>query len=381
MVFRGLTLLGLIVFSFGPVRAQGTGDPVKLLFDPYTSLRAHYAVIGQESEFQDNASRIGFSVGVGKDEGVRFLAHVELSIRLIENTFTVNADSRTTSGFIILNQSRDGQVFAPRLGFVGVSLGSYGVITIGKQWSTYYDITGWTDQFNVFGGTTSNTYVANTDGSIGTGRADQALVYRLKAGDLRFGLQLLSNNTTNNLFLDGYGGSVRYMVFPRTAIGLSYQRSLLADDVIDGTIGLEDHPEYISFGFRYTGERLYLSAVMARQTNGDLTIGRLNQLEAPSVVYDDAGLELAANYKWDNWKVLAGINREWSQVEGLPIDQDFHAESYILGLEYRPYRMAYFYSEFRFDQSVNSFGIKADNVFTLGLRVDLDHHAEKSFTF
>lgn len=372
----------LLLFCFaGNLLAQETSGSLNIDFNPYTSLRTHYAILDKESELQDNASRIGMSINVGKGSGIRFIGQIELSLRLIESTTILNADSRTTSGFIIFNSSQEGQVFGARLGYLGVDLGDYGTITIGKQWSTYYDVSGFTDRFNVFGGTTANTYAGGTDGSIGTGRSDQSFIYRFKPGKWHFGMQLLFTNTNNDVFVDGYGGVVRYSLTPEFSLGGAYQYAILANNLIQGTLGLEGDPEYFCFGATYEDDRLLLSAVYARQSNGDLTVGLVNENEFPSVVYNDSGLELAVGYRLKKWKFLGGVNMEWAETDDLPIHPDYHTENYLMGMEYHPNKLAYFYAEARLDQGFDSRGNKLPNVFTFGLRIDLSHEGKKIIRF
>jgi len=65
-----------------------------------------------------------------------------------------------------------------------------GELTFGKQWSVYYDVAGWTDAFNVYGGTALSVYPAGTDGgAVGSGRADNAVIWRNARGRFSYGLQ------------------------------------------------------------------------------------------------------------------------------------------------------------------------------------------------
>ncbi len=99
-----------------------------------------------------------------------------------------------------------------RLGFIGVDFGAFGRIAFGKQNSTNYDITDYTtDRLNVFGGQSTATYVAGTDGGqSGTGRADQIILYNLKFAKIfDFGAQgQLHSDATSQAF-NGFGFSGR----------------------------------------------------------------------------------------------------------------------------------------------------------------------------
>ncbi len=101
-------------------------------------------------------------------------------MNLVQSETTLNAGATTASGFGVVQQTTQ-PVFGARLGFFGVDSGKFGRLTFGKQNSTHYDIASYTtDRFNVFGGQSTATYVAGTDGGqSGTGRADQTILYHL----------------------------------------------------------------------------------------------------------------------------------------------------------------------------------------------------------
>ena len=184
-------------------------DSAKIRISPYGSFRGHIAVLNDQAEIQENASRIGFELSVQKGQ-IRYFTGVELAINLFRSAQLLNADANTNSGFIRLDESQNLQVFSTRLGYLGADFGKYGILKIGKQWGVYYDITGYTDRFNVFGGQGSATYVASSDGGeTGTGRANQALTYRNKIGPLHLGGQLQMRSIENGYLFDGFGLSAQ----------------------------------------------------------------------------------------------------------------------------------------------------------------------------
>ncbi|MDD7804596.1 MAG: porin [Endozoicomonas sp. (ex Botrylloides leachii)] len=73
-----------------------------------------------------------------------------------------------------------GDTFSNRLGYLGIKNDKWGALSFGKQWSVYYDIAGWTDQYAIGGGQAMGVYNGFTDdgGFSGTGRADAAIDYR-----------------------------------------------------------------------------------------------------------------------------------------------------------------------------------------------------------
>ena len=113
-----------------------------------------------------------------------------------------------------------------------------------------------------------------------------------------------------------------------------------------------------------------MGAVYANHTNGDLT-RTLVEEDLLAVVFDAKGFELFGKFMGPKYSILAGFNGYFPDVEGLPISGDFKRQFYMIGGEYKPSRFAYLYAEFRFGKGINSFGIDAPDVFTLGIRLDL----------
>ena len=140
------------------------------MFNPYGSLRNIVSISGSGAQVQDNASRAGINFSTFGP--IKVFATGEWGVNLVRSETTFNAGATTAEGFGVINQDTR-PVFAARLGFLGVDFGRFGRLAFGKQNSTHYDITGYTtDRFNVFGGQSTATYVAGTDGGqSGTGRA------------------------------------------------------------------------------------------------------------------------------------------------------------------------------------------------------------------
>lgn len=349
---------------------ESTPDSVSLAITPYGSFRGHLAVVQDEIEIQENASRIGFEISV-RGQGFRYFAGAELAINLFRSPKSLNPDGNTNSGFLRLDQAQNVQVFATRLGFLGVDMGKYGTFTIGKQWGLYYDVSGYTDMFNVFGGQGSATYVANGDGGeTGTGRASQAVVYRNTFGKLHLGGQFQMKSFNNGYFIDGFALSAQYEILNNLRIGTTYNKAYFSDSFLSNTLGLNGQPEYFVLGAAYNTEVWDFGLVYATHTNGDLAEAMVEQ-ELVSAVYDASGMEFMAKFKQRTYTLLAGYNGYFPDVDNLPIDPDFERQFYIVGAEYKPTQYAYFYAEYRFSNSTSSLGLDASNVFTLGLRLNV----------
>ena len=376
--------LGFLTF-FIPILVVAQNDEgelentnaVKIQIAPYGSLRGHIAVLNDQAEIQDNASRIGFELSVYKGK-IRYFTGVELGINLFRSVQFLNADANTNSGFIRLDESQNLQVFSTRLGYLGADFGRYGIVTLGKQWGVYYDITGYTDNFNVFGGQGSATYVGNSDGGeTGTGRANQALTYRNTIGPVTIGGQLQMRSIENGYLFDGFGVSAQVEVLEGLKAGAVYNKAYFDDFLIDNILGAGGQPEYLAFGLSYTSEYLDLGGVYAQHVNGDLTRSVVEE-ELVATIFDASGFELFGKFKRPKYSILAGFNGYFPDVENLPLDQDFERQFYMIGAEYKPSRFAYLYAEYRYGTGINSFGVEAPDVFTFGIRVDLQQSWAKT---
>ena len=149
------------------------------MFNPYGSLRNIVSISDTGAQVQDDATRMG--INFTTFGSIKVFGTGEWGVNLVRSETTFNAGATTAQGFGVITQDTQ-PVFTARLGFLGVDFGPFGRLSFGKQNSTHYDITSYTtDRFNVFGGQSTTTYVAGTDGGqSGTGRADQTILYHLK---------------------------------------------------------------------------------------------------------------------------------------------------------------------------------------------------------
>jgi predicted porin len=392
-----ILLFFILLLSIPDGRAQVEEKPldsVEFTIRPYGSFRGHFAFYDQEVEFQENASRIGLYMRVTKRE-ITFFTGIELGMNLFKSNSQFNTDGNTAGGFIIAETDQVNQVFSSRLGYLGVDFGKWGILSFGKQWSVYYDITSYTDLFNVFGGQATATYTARTDGgALGTGRADQSVIYRNVFGHLAIGLQAQARTARNNEWLDGFGVSAQYELLEGLKIGAAYNKSFISDLLINenGILGLTDNPTYYTGGISYRSKNLDLAVVLAKQTNGDLTEGLIIVPDAgevfPTVVFDAKGIEFYGKYRWKEFAFLGGYNYYDPDTKDITgpydrklISDKFALKNFMVGAEYKPFHIAYFYAEARFAEGYNSFGIKNEDVFTLGLRIQIDHNFNRTIRF
>ncbi|MBP6185983.1 MAG: porin [Chitinophagales bacterium] len=366
-------------------------DSLQLSFKPYGSFRGHFAFYNDEIEMQENGSRVGFEFGI-QSKNIRYFAGSELQLNMFKSDASFNASTNTSGGFLIAEKQQERQVFATRLGYIGADLHKWGSVSLGKQWGVYYDITSYTDKFNVFGGQASATYVAGTDGgAVGTGRADQSLLYRNKLGPVSFGAQIQARTGSNGHFLDGFGFSAQVDILEGLKAGAAFNQAYLVDTLVDSgqILGLTDQPGYFTVGASYTSKRFDVGAVYAIQTNGDVTKGYANVpgqgIVTPSVVYDASGIELYGKLKFEKINLLGGYNYYNPDTEDIslptgeiPISSSYVRKYIVLGLEYKPLETVYFYTELRISSGKTVLGTDELDVLTVGAVIDVERMITKT---
>ena len=124
-------------------------DEPSASFEPYARFQAHVAGIGDEAEVQDNPSWVGIRFATGNP--VKFLAHGEWSINLIESDTLLSPGGATGGDFLGIERE-EVPVPGNRLGYVGVNFGAGGELRLGRQHAVYYDIANYTtDRLTAFG--------------------------------------------------------------------------------------------------------------------------------------------------------------------------------------------------------------------------------------
>lgn len=327
----------------------------------YGSVRAHLGLYSSRVEMQDNASRIG--IGLRRNFKNRFSlrAKMEFSVNLIDNEVSFNASANTSNS---LESFFTGVTspFGSRLGYVGIHHPLYGTLTFGKQWSTYYDISSFTDQFIVFGGEASGTYNTGTDGgNEGTGRADKAILYRNKIKDMQFAVQtqLLGSRFT-------YGASGYYTFKNELTMGAAFNVAFLDET----TKELIYNPKNVAKSF-IAGAKLdkddYYGAATLSFTESETVFYNDTTL----VMFDSRGLEFYFHYDFkERIRVNVGFNNLVPVNDPDLISENYKLEYYVLGIAYLFNYKSYVYLEGKFDNSVDAVSRRATNVLTVGFRYD-----------
>jgi predicted porin len=326
----------------------------------YGSLRAHVAIYDEQLEVQNNSSRIGFYINRRIVNGISSFAKLELGTNLVLNNTTFNADAATFPDESFYNETQP--AFSTRLGYVGLQ-SKYGSLAIGKQWGVYYDVTAWTDLFWVFGGKASGTYNTDTDGGTeGTGRAENALIYRYEAERFSIGLQAQFNGEKQN-----YAASAVVNITNQITVGTAFNTYAPSQEILDLLDGSKTHANSFVVGFRYKTEKLNLAA------NYDFNQSE-SQFPGDTVVAFPAnGVELYANYLIiPKLSTQVGLNYLMPTSTPANIDPDFNLFTVMIGAAYYFIPDFFAYTEYKIDLGTATGGNKPPNVFVIGFRYNFE---------
>ena len=357
------TLLLIILFSANHLIAQETVVLDSINF--YGGLRAHVAIYDEQVEVQNNSSRIGFYLNRRIVNGVAGFGKLELGTNLVQNNNTFNSDAATFPDESFYNETQP--AFTTRLGYIGLQ-SKYGSIAIGKQWGVYYDVTAWTDLFWIYGGKASGTYNTNTDGGTeGTGRAENAVIYRYSAERFSLGLQAQFIGEKQN-----YAASAVANVTDQISVGAAFNTYAPTQDILDLVGGSKTHANSFVVGFRYKTDKLNLAA------NYDFNQSE-SQFPGDTVVAFPAnGVELYANYfLLPKLSVVGGFNYLKPTSTPEIIDPDFNLLLIMIGAAYYFVPDFLAYTEYKIDLGTDTGGNKPANVFAIGFRYNFDFGKSK----
>ena len=334
-------------------------------FRLYGSLRGQMAFYLRTVELQGNASRIGFRLTRDfLNAGLRVFGQVELGLRIMDDLAGFNVSGNPEGFGRLESVSGRSPVFA-RLGFVGFDFGRYGLLTAGKQWSTYYDVAGYTDQLWVFGGRASGTYVRGSDGGgAGTGRASKAVTYRNRIGGLTLGgqMQLEANRLTG---LGSIGGSAQYAFPFGLTVGAAVNVGDVPDVISESILGAKEHESTVVFGAAVDRPRWYAAVTYSVQVSHDA-----RNVDTLTVAFDATGLEFIGYYDVARrFRISGGFNALTPEVIS-PLHPDFRIRYGVIGGAFYFNSQTLIYAEWRFERSVNELGVGEPNALVVGVRLD-----------
>ncbi|GDY25925.1 outer membrane protein [Agarivorans sp. Toyoura001] len=228
-------------------------------------------------------------------------------------------------------------LFSNRLGNIYFNNDGFGELRVGKQWSAYYDIAVWTDQFWKFGGDASGTYDGRNGGDeSGMGRADEAIVYRKSFGG--FGIAAQYQFEKDDSARDyGYQISGKYDFDFGLSFGAAYAANGY-DNTKTGYVGAADQDKAKSWlaGAVYEDDMFYVAGSYGEYENLSRKF---------STLADKAnGVELIGFYKIDGglYHVYAGYNGLEDKTSGSQGELSYAAAGVgwkpgqvLLALEYK----------------------------------------------
>lgn len=339
----------------------------------YGSVRIRYRDTDSGSFWGDGGSRFGLSGRWQFKPETWLIGRGEAGFNLLDT-----ADLLFNRGDRPPGTKFGDEVFM-RLLYLGIETPDYNV-TAGKNWSTYYRVSSFTDRFQGTGASASGTYNAGTDGGYtGTGRADNVLQTRgvfvnlmptsiLKP--LNLNLQLQHGRPipgTDGLnYQTTFGISSVLDTDYGAAVGLAYNHANIdsADLPALNTIGIDGDATAAIIGARWYGDAWYVGTVVSRLKNHETT--------GKNIYFDGTGWEVYAQYNlYKRWWAVGGWNR-LEPDSGETQAGDFNIDYSVIGVRYsfQGFRQMIF-ANARLENSLTQDGFELGNVYTIGVRWDL----------
>jgi predicted porin len=292
--------------------------PVDRPFRFYGSMRLRLLLRdGDAVALNTETSRIGFNANGRISKAVGVYGRIELATTLGDRN--ILSDSGSDPGG---ENITDKVTFGRRLLFIGLETPK-GNVSVGKQWSAYYDIGVFTDQLPYLGARGTGVYNAGTDGGAsGTGRANESLQYRGAIQPFKYTVQIQARNETSNDrgLIDTYGFSLS-MRRSDVDFGIAFQKVL--DGVAEPQEGEpKDGDQAAIIGVRYDKDAWYAALT--------LTSFRRHEIDDLGAFYSGIGAAFYADrdlgQRW-NVSLDIGYLRPESRYAG-----EFLVRQFILGM-------------------------------------------------
>jgi predicted porin len=336
----------------------------------YGSARLRYAETDQQGDWDDGGSRVGLNGELQFRPKFWLLGRAEIGFNILDTVDNVLGAS---------DRLRDDGSASARLLYGGVQTPST-TLTLGKNWSSYYQVSGITDRFEVFGSDASGTFNALTDGGAsGTGRADNVLQGRFSIDSLPESWQLKPFKLNVQLqrgksipLVDGaeYSHSLGISALLESknekVIGIAYNQAFIDNEDLPAlkAQGINGDARALVIGTRQFSDKYYVGTTLSRLENHETT--------DDGDYFDGWGWEFFGSYNFANrWWMVGG----WNLLEpdqNKPLAGDYRLRYGVLGVRFTfdEFRKMIF-SEIRLDNSRNADGTRPGNVYTIGVRWDL----------
>jgi hypothetical protein len=339
----------------------------------YGSLRIRYRDTDAGSFWGDGGSRFGVSGRWQFKPEIWLIGRGEAGFNLLDTAdLLFNRGDRPPG-------SKLGDEIFQRLLYLGIETPNLNV-TAGKNWSTYYRVSSFTDRFQGTGASASGTYNAGTDGGYtGTGRADAVLQTRglvsafkpisvLKP--LNLNMQIQHGRPIPRVDGINYKTTIGLSSVLETdegiAVGLAYNHANIdeADLPALSAFGIDGDATAAIAGVRVYGDNYYVGTVVSRLNNHETT--------GKNIYFDGTGWEVYAQYRvFKQWWAVGGWNKlepDSSEIQA----GDFNVNYGVIGVRYsfQGFRQMIF-ANARLESSTTQDGLEIGNVYTIGVRWDL----------
>lgn len=350
-----------------PEKAEhpGTG------FDIYGSVRIRYRHQDNIDEWQDGSSRIGANIEWRVLEDSFIYARYEAGFNFLTGLNELaNPGEKTGEQF---NET----VFT-RLLYTGINTPHVNYV-LGKNWSTYYKVSYFTDRFMGTGGSASGTYNAQTDGGpTGPGRADKTLQTHISINFLpdrwfkpfKLNAQVQRGNAIpfgNGVdYGTAFGLSAILATQNNSTLGLAYNYAQIDIDESPSLrkVGLSGNAQAGLVGIRSFGDRWYAGFLVSRLQNHETT--------DDGIYFDGWGSELYAQYRVAGPVWFVGGYNVLEPDDNEVLARNYRVRYMVAGLRYSfdDFRRMIFVNV-RIDDSLNADGTRGSDVFSIGIRWDL----------
>jgi predicted porin len=333
--------------------------------DLYGSMRIFAEAGAEDATLNDGSSRLGIRLGRDLPNGQTLFGRIEWKTNLVDNDSELLQGDADSGGGIAVRTEDTEKVLSTRLGFLGMRFEDIGELSFGKQWSVYYDVAGWTDNFNVYGGAGLSVYAAGTDGgATGSGRADNAIVWRNERGKFSYGVQTQLKVTTDDDDYKGLGGSMIFSPNDTWDIGFAFTAARIEGgfELIAG----DKDSNVATLGAHYHRGRWNAAFSVAKWDNHEAVF-----FEDDTLVYDGVGAELYASYEYsDRLQLYGGFNYTDPDIDDPRVDPDFGVEFLVFGASWFATEDSFGYLEALLSNSGDVNGERGDSVLSAGYRFD-----------
>jgi hypothetical protein len=355
------------------VEEPATGIVERGDWNLYGSIRLRERETNLGPVSSDGGSRVGLTGGWRFNPKLRVFGRGEVGFNILDQVDFVFHRGDRPQG------QKFNDTFFRRLLHVGVETPDF-VVTAGKNWSTYYRVSSFTDRFQGTGASASGTYNAGTDGGYtGTGRADEVLQARVFLDTferksafkpLGLGLQFQEGQPIPGFPEKSYqttiGVSSVHQDDNGLAIGIAYNHANIDNaDLVDLQAGgIDGDATALVIGTRWYGDRWYVGTLVSRLENHETT--------DMGTYFDGRGWEVYAQYNLlGKWWAVAGWNKlkpDGGEVQAGAFKIDYG----VLGVRYsfQQFRQMIF-ANARFNSGKTQEGIEVGDVYTIGVRWDL----------